>query len=179
MAEEAGPAERRRAAALALAAMAGLIAVKLALSAVTGSVAILADAHSAAILVASLVAALGARGGSGRPGPWRAGSWSRRPACSCSPRCAASAIRSTPSALGIAGMAASSVVAGLVARHVGAWRARRLARAAGRRGELRATSMTSGLVAGTLGLIGADRARRAGRAGRARHRRSSPATGST
>ena len=155
MAEAAGLPERRRAAALAMVAMAGLIAVKIVLSAVTGSVAILAEAaHSASILAASIVVALGARGGSGTAGALEGGI-----VVAASGVIVFAAVRRLGEPVdalgaGIAGMAACSLVAGLVARHVG-----HLAREASSRAlqgdaaSLRATSITSGLVAGALGLV--------------------------
>ena len=157
MAEAAGLPERRRAAALAMVAMAGLIAVKLVLSAVTGSVAILAEAaHSASILVG--VDRRGARGtrrvrdGRG-PGGRARGRGVRRDRVRGGARASASPVDALGA--GIAGMAACSLVAGLVARLRRAPGARGVvAGAAGRRGAAcAATSITSGLVAGALGLV--------------------------
>ncbi len=134
----------------------GLIAVKIVLSAVTGSVAILAEAaHSASILAASIVAALGATRRLGTAGALEGGMVVAAAGVIVL-RGGLRGLGEPVDALGagIAGMAACSLVAGLVARYVG-----RLARDASTRAlqgdaaSLRATSITSGLVAGTLGLV--------------------------
>ena len=155
MAEAVGLPERRRAAALAMVAMAGLIAVKLVLSAVTGSVAILAEAtHSASILVASIVVALGARGGSGTAGALEGGLVVA--AAGVIVFAALRRLGDPVDALGpgIAGMAACSLVAGLLARYVGRRAEEASSRALqGDAASLRATSVTSGLVAGSLALV--------------------------
>lgn len=155
MDEAAGLPEGRRAATVALVAMAGLIAVKIALSVLTGSVAILAEAaYSASILVASIVTALGARSGSGTAGALEGGLVVA--AAGVIVFAAVRRLGDPVDALGpgIAGMAACSLVAALAARHVG-----RVGRGAASRAlqadaaSLRATAITSGLVAGTLGLV--------------------------
>ena len=150
----------------------GLIAVKIVLSAVTGSVAILAEAaHSASILAASIVAALGARGGSGTAGALEGGLVVAARASSCSRRCAASASPSTRSARASPAWrrarwspASSPATSAAVAREASS---RALQ---GDAASLRATSITSGLVAGNAGPRRADGARRARRARRAGHR---------
>ena len=121
----------------------------------TGSVAILAEAtHSASMLVASIVAALGARGGSGDGGALEGGLVVA--AAGVIVFAALRRLGDPVDALGpgIAGMAACSLVAGLVARYVGRRAEEASSRALqGDAASLRATSVTSGLVAGALALV--------------------------
>jgi divalent metal cation (Fe/Co/Zn/Cd) transporter len=154
-AEEASAAERRRAAALAIITSALLITLKLALAVVTGSVAILAEAaHSAANLLASLVAALGARSGSST-----AGAFEGSLVIAAAAVIGYAAVRGLGDHVdviggGIVGLVASSVAAALAARYVG-----EVARTSESRAlqadaaQLRTTSVTSAAVAGTLGII--------------------------
>lgn len=154
-AEGASSAERRRAAALAIVTSALLIALKLALAVATGSVAILAEAaHSAANLLASLVAALGARSSSAT-----AGALEGLLVMAAAGVIAFAALRGFGDhvdalGLGLIGLAASSVVAGLAARHVSGVARRSASRALqADAAQLRTTSITSAVVAGTLGIV--------------------------
>jgi divalent metal cation (Fe/Co/Zn/Cd) transporter len=152
--EAAAEAQRRRAAALAMATSALLIVVKLALAVATGSSAILAEAaHSAATLVAALVAALGGRSGG------TAGALEGALVMAAAGVIGFAALRGLGDEVdalgaGLAGLALSALAAGLAARYVG-----RVARATGDRAlhadaaHLRTTSVTSAVVAGTLGIV--------------------------
>ena len=132
-----------------------LIVVKLALAVTTGSLAILAEAaHSAATLVAALVAALGGRGGSST-----AGALEGTLVIAAAGVIGFASLRGLGGEVdmlgaGLVGLALSSVVAGLAARYVG-----RVARESASRelqadaAHLRTTSMTSAVVTGTLGIV--------------------------